>query len=136
MILVDANVFMYAAGTPHPHKAASVAALRRIAAGELEAVTDAEVLQEILHRYRMLRRWEDGKRVYDLARRIVPQVLPVSLEVMDEARRLLNRLPRLQARDAVHAAVARVHGAEAILSHDADFDQIPGLRRRDPGHTA
>lgn len=39
MTFVDANVFMYAAGAPHPHKAPSAALLRAVALGEIEAVT-------------------------------------------------------------------------------------------------
>ena len=36
------------------------------------------------------------------------------------------------ARDAVHAAVCRIAGAEAICSDDADLDAISGLRRLEP----
>ncbi|MEZ5906523.1 MAG: hypothetical protein R3C69_15985 [Geminicoccaceae bacterium] len=45
-ILIDANIFMYAAGAC-PRKAPSVAWLRRVASGDLEAAIDAEVLREI-----------------------------------------------------------------------------------------
>ena len=51
MILVDSNVLMYTAGSEHPFKARSVAFLERVAEGSIEAVIDAEALQEILHRY-------------------------------------------------------------------------------------
>jgi len=63
VILLDANIIMYAAGALDQHKAPSVALLERIARGEVEAALDADVLQEILHRYRALRRWNDGRRV-------------------------------------------------------------------------
>ena len=72
MILLDANIFMYAGGSPHPNKAPSLAFLERVALGELEVGVDAEVLQEILHRYRAIGRWEDGRRVFDYARQVVP----------------------------------------------------------------
>jgi predicted nucleic acid-binding protein len=68
LILIDGNIFMYAAGAEHPHKAPCVALLRRVALGETEAAVDAEVLQEILHRYRAIRRWEEGREVYARAR--------------------------------------------------------------------
>ena len=136
MILVDSNVLMYAAGAKHPHKAESVALLERIAKGGIEAAVDAEVLQEVLHRYRALGRWEDGRRVYDLARRIVPVVLPVTAEVVDLARSLLDRHPKLMARDALHAAVCEHASLDAICSFDRDFDQIPGLRRTKPRSVA
>ena len=132
MILLDANIIMYAAGTPHPHKAPSVALLERVARGEIEAALDAEVLQEILHRYRAIRRWKDGRHVYDLTRRSVVTVLPITAEVTDEARAIMDRHPKLMARDALHAAVCRTTGAEAICSYDVDLDVIAGLRRLEP----
>jgi predicted nucleic acid-binding protein len=132
LILIDANIFMYAAGAEHPHKAPSVALLRRVALGETEAAVDAEVLQEILHRYRAIRRWQDGRQVYALARRIVPLVVAITDQVVDRARDLLDEDPRLSARDALHAAVALDRGIDAICSYDRDLDQVVGLRRIEP----
>ena len=51
---------------------------------------------------------------------------------MDRARRLLDSLSGLMARDAVHAAVVQVHGLDSIASFDRDFDKIKGLRRMEP----
>jgi uncharacterized protein len=133
MILVDANVLMYAAGAAHPHKAPSVAFLRRVAAGEVEATIDAEILQELLHRYRSIGRWEEGRRVYDLTRTLFPTVVPVTAEVMDRARELMDGDETLLARDALHAAVVLTEGYEALCSFDGDFDGIPGIVRRVPG---
>jgi uncharacterized protein len=132
VILVDANVLMYAAGAAHPHKCPSVAFLERVAGGGVEAAIDAEVLQEILHRYRALERWESGRLVYDLARRVFPLVLPITAEVVDRARSLLDDHRHLAARDALHAAVVFTGGLGGICSWDRDFDAIPGLARREP----
>lgn len=133
MILVDANVFMYAAGAEHPNKAPASRYLKRVTAKVVEAAIDAETLQEILHRYRAIRRWEDGRRVYDLARTLVPVVLPVTAPILDSARALLDRHPELMARDALHAAVALKHTGGQICSFDGDFDGIGGVTRTDPG---
>lgn len=133
MILVDANVLMYAAGAAHPHKAPSVAFLRRVAEGEVEAAIDAEILQELLHRYRSIGRWEEGRRVYDLTRTLFPTVVPVTAEVMDRARELMDGDETLLARDALHAAVVLTEGFEALCSFDGDFDGIQGIVRRVPG---
>jgi hypothetical protein len=54
----------------------------------VDAALDAEVLQEILHRYRAIRRWPEGRSVYDLARQIVLIVIPITAEVVDLARHL------------------------------------------------
>lgn len=132
MTLIDSNVFMYAAGREHPLKRRAARFLENVAQGAVDAVIDAEVLQEILHRYRALRRWSEGRLVYDTARLIFPETLPVTTEVMDCARRLLDEHSRLMARDALHAAVAAVHELDSICSFDQDFDSLPGLRRIEP----
>lgn len=132
MILLDANVFMYAMGAPHPHKGPSLALLTRVVDGEVPATVDAEVLQEILRRYRAIRRWDDGKEVYDLARIAVPNVLPITAETADAARRLMDLHRGLTARDALHAATCSVAGLDAICSYDRDFDVIADLVRLEP----
>lgn len=132
MILIDANVIMYAAGAEHPHKRPSVALLERVASGTVEATIDAEVLQEILHRYRAIGRWEEGRRVYDLTRQLFPSVVAVTAEILDRARRVLDSERHIMARDALHAAVVMTEGFEAVCSYDRDFDRIRGLVRREP----
>jgi len=132
VILIDTNVLMYAAGASHVHKAPSVAVLERVARGEVEATIDAEVLQEILHRYRAIGRWDDGRRVYDLARQLFPQVIPVTAATLDRARRILDSDTHLMARDALHAAVVLTERMDAICSFDRDFDAIRGIVREEP----
>ena len=133
MILIDTNVIMYAAGAEHPHKLASVAMLRRVGVGEVEATIDAEVLQEILHRYRAIGRWKDGRRVYDLARQVFPEVVPITAAILDRARAILDTNSRMMARDALHAAVVITEGMDAICSYDRDFDRVASLTRIQPG---
>jgi hypothetical protein len=132
VILVDANILMYAAGVEHLCKRPSVGLLASIAEGDTEAAIDTEVLQEVLHRYRAIGRWSDGRRVYDAARRIFTVVLPITAEVTDRARLLLDRHPELSARDALHAAVVQIRDLEAICSYDRDFDMISDIRRIEP----
>ena len=97
------------------------------------AAVDAEVLPEILHRYRAIRRWEEGGEVYALARRIVPPVVAIADQIVDRARDLLDGDPWLGARDALHAAVVLDRGMEGVCSYDRDLDRIVGLRRMEPG---
>lgn len=132
MILVDTNVLMYAAGKEHPHKAPSKDLLRRIGGGAIEAVIDVEVLQEVLHRYRSIGAWEAGREVYDLARTIFPTIVPIGVDATDRARELTDEAPSLNARDALHAAVAEHLGASAICSYDDHFDAVPRLKRLQP----
>lgn len=129
MILIDTHVFIYAAGRPHPRKGPSTAFLERVARGEIEAGVDAEVLQEILHRYRAIGRWAEGKALYQKVRAIVPTVLPVTAALLDDALGLLDAHPKLSSQDALHAAACRSVRAAGFCSYDQDFDGVAGLRR-------
>ena len=133
MILIDSNIFMYSTGAPHEHKQDATDFLKKVANDDVDAAVDAEVFQEILHRYRAIGRWEDGRKVYDMTRRIVGVVIPIGIEIMDRARSLLDLYPDIMARDALHAAVCRHLGAEGICSYDRDFDRIRNIRRFEPG---
>jgi predicted nucleic acid-binding protein len=129
-VFVDSNIPMYLVGAEHPNKAAARAALElAIAAGE-SLVTDAEVLQEILHRYVAINRRDAIGPAMDALLAVVDEVHPVDAEAVLAARRLLGRVEGLSARDAVHLAVMRRHGIDDILTFDAGFDVITGLRRR------
>lgn len=130
--MIDSNIFMYAAGKPHPNKSPSVDLLDRVARGNLEAFVDAEVLQEILHRYRAIGRWKEGRLVYDLARKLVRTVVPITVEVIDSARILLDESKRLTARDALHVAACQQWGGTAICSYDKDLDDITSVKRVEP----
>lgn len=132
MILVDTNIIMYAAGTEHKNKAPNVHFLETVARGDLDATIDVETLQEIMHRYRSIKRWKRGRQVYDLARQLFPSVLPVSAEVMDVARNFMDLHNKIMARDALHAAVAVSYGIDAICSFDRDFDRIESVKRIEP----
>ncbi len=129
MILVDSSVLMYSSGAAHPNKRPAVDFLERVAAGEIEAAIDAEVLQEIIHRYRALRRWGEGQQVYALARKLFPEVLAITGDLMDGAKKLADEDASLSARDAVHAAVVATYRLDGICTFDSDFDRIRGCRR-------
>lgn len=133
MILLDSNIFMYAAGAEHPHKAPSETLLYQVAQGTLQVGIDAEVLQEILHRYRAISRWEDGKIVFDLTRKLISAIFPIDVAALEYARDLLDQYQGISARDALHAAICFQISADGICSYDKGFDAIKGLRRYEPG---
>ena len=129
MILVDSNIPMYLVGAPHPNKDAARRALEEaVAAGE-SLCTDAEVLQEILHRYTAIRRPEDIDPAFDALLAIVDVVYPVERADVERARRLLRTTPTLSARDAVHIALMQGRDIDRILTFDTGFDGIPGIVR-------
>lgn len=128
-VFIDSNIPMYVAGRDHEHRAPSRRFLDRVRAGEIDACTSTEVLQEILYRYSALRRIDVAGTVYDLFVQICPRVLPVTLADTDRARRLLASVKGISARDAIHAAVMLNHDVSTIATFDAGFDDVPGVRR-------
>ncbi len=129
MILIDSNVPMYLIGASHPHKLDSQRILESaLSAGE-RLITDAEVLQEICHRYVAINRREAIQPAFDAILGVVDDVLPIALADVEQARDILLRYQGLSARDALHIAVMNRQGITALMSFDRGFDAYPGLSR-------
>ena len=129
MILIDTNVPMYLVGADDKHKSRAQRLLDRAATNRERLVTDAEVFQEILHRYVAIERRDAIQPAFEVLLGVVDEVFPVDLPVVERARSVLLGYPRLSARDAVHLAVMEKQGVERILSFDAGFDGYPGISR-------
>ena len=129
MILVDSNIPMYLIGEEHPHKVDARRLLERAVAERRRLVTDAEVLQEILHRCVAINRRDAIQPCFGALLEIVDEVLSVDLDVVQRARKIVIGHPELTARDAVHIAVMQEHKIEQILSFDRRFDGLPGISR-------
>ena len=95
--------------------------------------TDAEVLQELLHRFRRSDSWTANRaRVEQFAALMEDRVEPLLDVDVLQATALVDRYPRLSARDLVHLAVMNRLGITTVISGDAEFDTVAGLRRLDP----
>lgn len=132
-VFIDANIPIYAAGRAHPQKAPCARVLMLVAERPRSFVTDAEVLQELVHRYVASGRWTLGREVlWSFAEVMRDRIEPVGAADILAAARLADRHPGISARDLVHAAVMRRVGAHRIISVDADFDRLPDITRLDP----
>lgn len=132
-VFVDANIPMYAAGTPHPLREPARRVIRAIARQELEAWTDVEVLQEILYRYFHLGERSKGLQIFDYFHHLMAgRVLPVEEEDVVRARQLAEQYPRLSPRDLIHLAVMLRHRLPQIITADTHFDGVAEVRRVDP----
>ena len=129
MIFVDSNIPMYLVGAEHPNKAAARRLLEQAIVDGDALASDAEVLQELLHRYLGIGRRDALGQAWDALLGVVDVVHPIELEDVDRARRLAETAPRLSARDAVHLAVMQRHGITRIMSFDGGFDGIVGIER-------
>ncbi|HVZ72388.1 MAG TPA: type II toxin-antitoxin system VapC family toxin [Polyangia bacterium] len=129
MIFVDSNIPMYLVGQPHPNKSGA----RRLVEAAVEAgerlVTDAEVLQEILHRYVALDRRDAIQPAFDAILGVVDEVIPIVAADVERAKAIVLGRKRLSARDALHVAVMEREGVARIMTFDAGFDGVPGLTR-------
>jgi predicted nucleic acid-binding protein len=129
VIFVDSNVPMYLVGTAHPNKDASRTLLERALIDREPLVTDAEVLQEIMHRYVAIDCREAIGPATDVLLDVVECVFPVEREDVERARWLVMSTP-LSARDAVHVAIMQRHAVRTIMSFDRGFDAVARIERR------
>jgi hypothetical protein len=129
LIFIDSNVPMYLIGAAHPHKAEAQIILERLAAAGQRLVTDAEVLQEILHRYTAINKRDAIGPALQATLGIIDQVLPIEKGDVMRAAEIIRNPALLSARDAVHIAVMERHEIRSIFSFDGDFDRWPGLQR-------
>jgi predicted nucleic acid-binding protein len=125
MIFVDSNVFMYAAGAESKWRLPCQAFLSDIVShARTRACTNAEVLQEILHRYTHLRMREKAIQIFDSIVALGIPIHPIRTEDLVCARMLFEEHPGLSSRDAVHLGVMQNHGISKIATYDQDFKQI------------
>lgn len=130
--LVDTNVFVYALGATHRYRDPCREIVERLSRGHLAGETTAVVVGEFLHqRLRQTRdRDEAARRARDVAS--VCRAHPIEQQDLELALDLFAAVKRLDAFDALLAAVALNRGVPAVVSADRAFDHIPELRRVDP----
>ncbi len=133
-IFLDVNVFMYAAGAPHPYKGPCLRILTDLEMGVLSAVVNTEILQELLYRYSHVGMADKG---IQLCREILNYPLTILPVTEPDVRLAIDLLDVYQARglksrDAIHAATMQNHGITRLLSADKDFDVMDLITRVDP----
>jgi predicted nucleic acid-binding protein len=127
MIFLDSNIPMYLVGAAHPHKIDARRILEQsIAAGERLA-TDAEVLQEIIHRYVAINRRDAVQPAFEVILKIADQVYPIEQEDNERAKNIVLGYTSLSARDALHIAVMERYGISTILTFDRAYSLYPGI---------
>jgi len=129
VIFVDSNIPMYLVGAPHPHKTDARRWLEELVSGQERLVTDAEVLQEVLHRYVSIKRPDAIQPAFDALLGVVDEVLSINQATAQRAKEIVLGHSELSARDAIHLAIMQIHGIRRILSFDRGFDGFPGIAR-------
>jgi predicted nucleic acid-binding protein len=124
---VDANVIVYA-GVPGPMYEACGEVLDAIADGA-DGRTSTAALEEVWH-LELSGRIGDIAGITEKAYTALTPLLPVADGTV--ARALALDAEQLDANDRIHLATCLENGIETIVTADADFDGIRGLRRVDP----
>jgi len=124
---------MYASGADHPLKQPSTDVLLLVQSMPTAFVTSAEVFQEIIHRYTAVRRWVEGRALFEeFSFLMAGRIEPIYFRDTLRAAALADAPSNASARDLLHAAVMQRLGVRNIVSADPDFDSLPGIKRLDP----
>ena len=98
----------------------------------IDAVTSAEVVQEIVLRYLAIGRADGGLALAERALDLFAPVLPITHALMRRVPELARRYPALAARDLIHVATCIHEGITDIVSTDRGFEAVRELRRIPP----
>lgn len=132
-VFIDTNIPMYAAGSPHPLREPAQRVIRAVVSGALDAVTDAEVFQEILYRYRHIGESKKGFQVFDHFYAVMQgRILPIQDVDVQAARELADRHPGLSPRDLIHLGVMTRNGIAEIITADEGYEGVLEVRRIAP----
>jgi uncharacterized protein len=129
LILIDSNIPMYLVGRDPSRKLETQVLVQKWVSARQRMVSDAEVLQELLHRYSAIKRLDAIQPAFDALLGLVDEILSIDRAVLEGAKQIVLGYRRLSARDAVHLAVMRQHGIGQIMSFDSGFDGFPGIER-------
>ena len=125
---LDANVLIYSA-VDSEYRVPCLEILEAVAGRRAEARISTAVFEEVWH----IESSGRAGRIGGLAARsytLFTPLLPVTDEVV--ARALALDAPRLGTNDRIHAATALVNGIATVVSADAGFEGVSGIRRVDP----
>ena len=129
---LDTCVPLYAAGKDHPYREPCARIVLAVADGEIEAATDAEVIQEIAYRFHAIHRRTEGLQLAEAFLSLVEAVLPVTRRDVARSLQLQRTYSFLSPRDAIHVAVMQETGIERIVTADRHFDRVGEVQRIDP----
>ena len=136
MIVVDTTILVYAVGSTHPLKDPSVRFFAAVAAGNVDATTTPEVIQEFAHvRARRFSRSDAVAVARDFTHLLSPLLTSDEL-ALDRGLDVFERYAELGSFDALLAATAIAADATALLSADSAFGSLSELPHLMPGGAA
>lgn len=126
---VDANILIYS-GVPCAQRDACLEVLEAIARGHAAGRTSAAVLEEVWY-IELSGKAGDLTGLTQSAFTLFSPLLPVTDQAFSLAMGLQGTA-NLGPNDRVHVGTCMAHDVGIILSADAAFDSVKGIRRIDP----
>jgi predicted nucleic acid-binding protein len=133
LIVVDSNVLIYAVGYEHPLQSQCRLLVGAVRDGAVAATTTSYVIQEFVHVYARSRPRSEAARLGRRYATLFAPLLPAGEGDIGTALTLFERHEQLDAADALLAATTLANEAEAFVSADCGFANIPRLRHVVPG---
>jgi uncharacterized protein len=132
VIVLDTTVLVYAVGGDHPLQDPCRRLLVAASARKVHATTTVEAIQEFAHVAARRRPRGDAAALARDHARVLAPLLTTSHEALERGLDLFARHSSLGSFDALLAATALGHDADAFVSADRAFGEVPGLRYVDP----
>ncbi|MFT4232975.1 MAG: type II toxin-antitoxin system VapC family toxin [Leucobacter sp.] len=131
-ILLDSNIAIYALNPDDPRSTACRQFISEVSKGKGQGYASVEMVQEVV--FHRLRKTGDRKSSSHDGRALISSliILDFNYEILDTSLKLVEQLPGMRGRDAVHAATALAYGIPVVASSDPAFDLVPGITRIDP----
>ncbi len=154
-VFLDANTLIYHFTGEPQFGAACTGLIQRIADGQVQGLISTHVLGDVAHRLMTLEAMElmnwpaaalasrlrkhrqqiPALKIYREAITAVPnlgiRILPVTQQLIESAVAVSGQHELLMG-DALIVALMQAHGLTDLASRDADFDQVPWIRRYGP----
>jgi hypothetical protein len=128
VIVLDTTVLVHAVGDDHTLREPARAIVERVEGGSVQATTTVGAIQEFVHVRARRRDRADAAALGRAYATLLSPLLRPSEDDLEKGLRLFEREAGLGPFDAVLAATAIAAKADALVSADAAFDGIRGLR--------
>ena len=128
VVVLDTTVLVYAVGDHHEFREPCRQIVAAITSGALTATTTPEVIQEFVHVRSRRRSREDAVELGEAFADLLSPLTVVDEATLRSGLEIFGPAERLGSFDSVLAAAAFRSHAAALVSADAAFAHVPGLR--------
>lgn len=127
MIIIDTTVLVYAVGAEHDFREPCRSLINAISDGDVTATTTIDAIQEFAHVRARRRTREDAVTLANSYVELLSPLLVVEEADLREGLRLFAANDRLGSFDSILIAAATAVGADAVVSADAAFAEVPSI---------